>query len=556
LGKKVDRVRGTKECQHIQVWVKSQLKSSPGKINWDEAPLLAPEDNPPPALAGVPLWGPREATAEFQRWHRKYGPKDLLGAIPPGAETADHLKPGRGKTPGYKGNDGVWFGRRKPLSGPGADTALEEVKKWGCDGANVGAMTRNLSVFDQDGKDPRISAGIDAIIKRHFPTVPERYRDNSPSRAFMLDGPRMSRRRLAYWRRDTPRPKRGTPALEYLGDGQYTNVAGLHPSGVLYKWRNGHPCETGLPKIDRSAADQVFADVKAYLEEEGYETADTGWAGDKSTADHSPSNGSATLRKPIGDPPLVAPSPSGGGARKGLDDDPSRHDEAGALRYMDLCPNSAERNPSRGDAVREVAAIKTSLGPNREEHRGRASDWHQHPDWPDNDDAEFDKIWDSITDSELGIEYLRSRCPELRDEAAQAMFADWPIPPEYCSDAPPLAPSGTDRVKRPPITVLTLDQIEKQASSEPPDFVEGTICDGGTSGWYGETNVGKSFVLLDLGLRVSLGWSWHGRSVERGGVIYIAGEGARGIMQRVAAWRKHHGEERTADARFAVIPDM
>jgi hypothetical protein len=54
-----------------------------------------------------------------------------------------------------------------------------------------------------------------------------------------------------------------------------------------------------------------------------------------------------------------------GSERCGLDDDPSRHDEDGALRFMDLCPNNAKRNPRRDDAVREIAWIKTALGPNR-----------------------------------------------------------------------------------------------------------------------------------------------------------------------------------------------
>jgi hypothetical protein len=261
---------------------------------------------------------------------------------------------------------------------------------------------------------------------------------------------------------------------------------------------------------------------------------------------------------------------NGGGKRMGLDDDPSRWDEPGALLFMALYPNNRDDFPYYGnapgrekhkDALCVEAALWTTLGPDREQHRDRMRDWHMGD--PDNTEerleaniGKFEKEGTS-----LGADFLYSY-PKMqpyaqtkRLEEASRIFAD-PVPLEYSSDAPPLAPSGTDRVKRPAITVLTLGQIEKQASAEPPDFVEGTICDGGTSGWYGETNVGKSFVLLDLGLRVSLGWSWHERSVERGGVIYIAGEGARGIMQRVAAWRKHHGEEKTADAWFAVIPDM
>jgi hypothetical protein len=95
---------------------------------------------------------------------------------------------------------------------------------------------------------------------------------------------------------------------------------------------------------------------------------------------------------------------------------------------------------------------------------------------------------------------------------------------------------------------------ELKPSEETLDFVENTLRDGELSVVYGESNVGKTFSVVDLGLHVALGWPWHGREVDRGGVIYIAGEGAGGIKQRVAAFRQHHGFEKTADAWFAVVP--
>jgi RecA-family ATPase len=72
--------------------------------------------------------------------------------------------------------------------------------------------------------------------------------------------------------------------------------------------------------------------------------------------------------------------------------------------------------------------------------------------------------------------------------------------------------------------------------------------------WYGESGVGKTFVLSDLALRVSLGWPFYGRDVERGGVVFVAGEGGAGLGQRVAAFCGEHGVEKTAEAWFAVVP--
>jgi KaiC/GvpD/RAD55 family RecA-like ATPase len=96
------------------------------------------------------------------------------------------------------------------------------------------------------------------------------------------------------------------------------------------------------------------------------------------------------------------------------------------------------------------------------------------------------------------------------------------------------------------------DELEQY--SEPCDFVENLLCDQQLSVLYGEPNIGKTFLAIDLALHVSLGWPWQGLEVDRGGVVFIAGEGASGARQRYKAFRQHHGREKTAGASFAVVP--
>lgn len=50
----------------------------------------------------------------------------------------------------------------------------------------------------------------------------------------------------------------------------------------------------------------------------------------------------------------------------------------------------------------------------------------------------------------------------------------------------------------------------------------------------------KTFVILDMGLSIASGKDWHGRKVGAGPVLYICGEGRRGITRRVAAWERYH----------------
>lgn len=60
---------------------------------------------------------------------------------------------------------------------------------------------------------------------------------------------------------------------------------------------------------------------------------------------------------------------------------------------------------------------------------------------------------------------------------------------------------------------------------------------------FGERNVGKSFVAVDLGLSVASGRPWHGYNTTVGNVLYLAGEGAIGLPSRRRAWVQHHRTE-------------
>ncbi|MRX50183.1 AAA family ATPase [Paracoccus sp. S-4012] len=77
--------------------------------------------------------------------------------------------------------------------------------------------------------------------------------------------------------------------------------------------------------------------------------------------------------------------------------------------------------------------------------------------------------------------------------------------------------------------------------------VKGWLDRGALSVLYGESNVGKTFLALDLAMHVAAGMDWHGHRVpsgERwaGPVIYIAGEGGTGLHNRVEAIRCENPE--------------
>jgi hypothetical protein len=81
-------------------------------------------------------------------------------------------------------------------------------------------------------------------------------------------------------------------------------------------------------------------------------------------------------------------------------------------------------------------------------------------------------------------------------------------------------------------------------------LVKGLLDRGSMSVMFGESNVGKTFVALDLALHVAAGADWHGRrAADPGDVLYVAAEGGGGFRNRLAAFRQSRPE--IADAAAA-----
>jgi hypothetical protein len=77
---------------------------------------------------------------------------------------------------------------------------------------------------------------------------------------------------------------------------------------------------------------------------------------------------------------------------------------------------------------------------------------------------------------------------------------------------------------------------------QPPDWL--------LSGWLekdtiaqmvGKPNAGKSLQALDWALCIATGTDWNGIRVDTAPVIYICGEGHRGMRRRLKAWEIEHG---------------
>lgn len=89
------------------------------------------------------------------------------------------------------------------------------------------------------------------------------------------------------------------------------------------------------------------------------------------------------------------------------------------------------------------------------------------------------------------------------------------------------------------ITGADLHNIPK-----PVPLVDSLLFAETTSMIYGPPGCGKSFLTIGLACSVITGRDWQGVPTYGNGlpVVYLAGEGMRGVMRRVAAWCAHNGE--------------
>lgn len=73
-------------------------------------------------------------------------------------------------------------------------------------------------------------------------------------------------------------------------------------------------------------------------------------------------------------------------------------------------------------------------------------------------------------------------------------------------------------------------------------LVHQVLPEGGLGLLYGPSEIGKSFVALDLAHSIATGQKWLGRATRQGRVVYVAaGEGVPGLHARLNAWEGQRG---------------
>ena len=158
--------------------------------------------------------------------------------------------------------------------------------------------------------------------------------------------------------------------------------------------------------------------------------------------------------------------------------------------------------------------------------------------YPDHDKAGYKAALGLKTILEsLHIDVVIAQNPsnwEEKDDLADHL--DWDVNLYDYAFANPYVP------EKPPIDSRKLDLVhasEAIKNIKPPQFVIKNVLEKDSlTLLYGSAKAGKSFVSISMAASVSMGIDWFDHKTKEGLVVYLAGEGQRGIARRLLAWQQ------------------
>jgi hypothetical protein len=99
---------------------------------------------------------------------------------------------------------------------------------------------------------------------------------------------------------------------------------------------------------------------------------------------------------------------------------------------------------------------------------------------------------------------------------------------------------------------IRLDQID-DVDTQHSWLMHGWLSEGDKSVVAGASRSGKSFLAIHIAMSIVFDLMVFGIAIKAGGVIYQAGEGARGVKKRLKAWRQHHGVSFSGNDPFVLL---
>jgi hypothetical protein len=466
-------------------------------------------------------------TANFFARFAQLGYTRLVPIIPPKAPISEGSslfkrigtpQDARGKTPGIKGQNGLWFS----FDWVPYEADERDYHRWHAMGAGVGIKTGNgLIAIDADTKNEAFAKIIKQTIDELIGPTPIRI-GNYPKALYLarVIGP------VQYQRIDFGEniAADGKPPnyerVEILSDGRQFVAQGIHPkTGEPYNWIKPIVPLDELPQITPQQVTNLLNTLRERLPE------------------------ASTIHKEGGDAVVSQASLRG---------NPDM-----VRKAVQSIPNTSALFPSR-ESYRDMGYAIRAAVENEHDAFEIFSDWCDRWVEGDNDPGVVAADWSRMKPPyRRGAQWLyelaETHGAADKFSIGEVWFEDLENPDN------PFAQIDLDEKKsataNDTFDVLSLEDLENRPPAEwllarhVPQKSVGFV--------YSTPGAGKTFLVLDMALHIADGrQQWHGdeiKAIDNAGVLYIASEGSYGFRNRVAAWKRKHGNSPALSRRFRMI---
>lgn len=448
------------------------------------------------------------------------GYRRLVPIVPPGAPLSERsslfkrlhaAKPddARGKVPGVKWADGTWSG----FDWVPHEATEADLDRWNAMGAGVGVKTGdNQILIDADTRNEDRARIIRDTINEVLGFVPPVRIGQYPKAGYLgRTDPGFVYSRVEFGERD----ERGRlqERVEILSEGRQFVAVGIHPkTGKPYKWPKGMPAAADVPYIPADKLRRILELLAERL-------------------------------------PAASPVITEGAGSSDVDQATLRGNIETVREAVEAIRNTSEQFPSR-ESYRDFGyAIKAACGP---EHEAEALtlflDWCARWEDGDNDMDVARADWGRMKGPfRRGASWLYELAGFDRGRQVAERFFD----PNVFSTADSIFPQEPAAPSR-KFKFLPFDEAADTALDDHgAPLIKGLLDQGAMTIMYGPSNVGKTFVAMDLAYHIAAGLDYAGLKTAQGCVIYVAAEGGRGAKRRVRALRdKFKG----VDVQFLLLP--
>ena len=423
-------------------------------------------------------------------------------------------KDARGKAVGVKGRDGNWHG----LDWIPYTPDEHDLDRWHAMGAGLGIKTGDgLVAIDADTTNEDWAKIVRDTVREIIGKTPIRV-GRYPKALYLVRVAEPYRyARVEFGERSE------TGALqervEILSDGRQFVAHGTHPTtGKPYTWPAPLLPFEGLPTVSAQQLDQLLNTLRERLPK----AADVKREGATSDVNQAALKGDLeTVRKAVA-----------------------------------AIPNTSEHFPTR-ESYRDFGyAIKAALPDYPNEAFAIFEDWCARWKEGSNDPGVVSADWRRMKPPfRRGAGWIYELAETLNPKGfstAEAWFEDFSSGENPFAEIDPNFLKGEEAQKK----RFVFEQFGEAANAALADpakpLIKGLLDQGAMSIVYGDSNVGKTFVVMDMAYHVAAGLPYGGMKTERAVVVYVAAEGGKAARKRLAALRDKYRP--SGDVEFYLLP--